>query len=130
MNKRKLGRTHLHVSELCLNTAKFGLNNDEAESFALLDAYYSCGGSFIQSLGVASHPATAQIVERSSEDIVGRWHETRGIVRDTLVLASRVPFVRPPHGGSIAFANLIRESCERTLRRMRTKHLDLLICDW
>lgn len=130
MNKRKLGRTNLHVSELSLNTAKFGWLNDEAESFALLDAYYACGGSSIQSIGVAANSVTARLVESSSEDIVGRWRESRGITRDTLVLASRINFFRPAHGGSIAFANLIRESCERSLRRLRTKHLDLLICNW
>lgn len=130
MNKRKFGRTNLHVSELCLNTAKFGWIHDEASSFALLDTYYACGGSFIQSLGISPNSAAAETIGSSSEDIVGRWHETRGITRDNLVLASRVNFFRPAHGGSIAFANLIRESCERSLRRLRTRHLDLLICDW
>lgn len=130
MNKRKLGRTNLHVSELCLNTTKFGWTNDEANSLALLDTYYTCGGSFLQSVGFSANSITAQTVESGSEGMVGRWHATRGINRDTLVLATRVNFFRPPHGGSIAFANLIRETCERSLRLLRTKHLDLLICDW
>jgi aryl-alcohol dehydrogenase-like predicted oxidoreductase len=130
MNKRKLGRTNLHVSELCLNTAKFGFVHDEESSFELLDTYYTCGGSFIQSLGLAPNSVADQFVESSSEDIVGRWHETRGVNRDSLVLASRINFFRPVHGGAIAFANVIREACERSLRRLRTKHLDLLICDW
>ena len=34
-----------------------------------------------------------------------------------IALASRIHFFRPPHGGSIAFANHIREACERSLRR-------------
>ena len=130
MNKRKLGRTNLNVSELCLSTAKFGWINDEASSFGLLDAYYTCGGSFIQSLGFSPNSAVAHAIDSTSEDIVGRWHESRQINRDSLVLATRINFFRPTHGGSIAFVNLIRESCERSLRRLRTKHLDLLICDW
>jgi len=130
MNKRKLGRTNLHVSELCLNTTKFGWIKEEPSSFALLDTYNACGGSFIQSLGLHPGSAATQGVESSGEDIVGRWRETRGINRDSLVLASRINFFRPAHGGTIAFANQIRESCERSLRRLRTKHLDLLICDW
>lgn len=130
MNKRKLGRTNLQVSELSLNTTKFGCMNDEASAFALLDTYYAGGGSFLQSLGFSSNSTTAQVVESKSEDIVGRWRETRGINRDSLVHASRINFFRPAHGGSIAFANLIREACERSLRRLRTAHLDLLICEW
>ena len=130
MKKRKLGRTDLQVSELNLNTDKFGWLADDAESFALLDAYYTCGGSFIQTVGLASNSVTAEVTESASEDIVGRWRETRGISRDGLALASRIHFFRPPHGGSIAFANHIREACERSLRRLRTTHLDLLICEW
>lgn len=130
MNKRKLGRTNLHVSEFCLNTVKFGWISDETSSMALLDTYYTCGGSFVQSLGFCANSAVTPATDRSSEDIVGRWHQTRGIARDSLVLATRMALFRPAHGGSIAFANLIREACERSLRRLRTNHLDLLVCDW
>src|SRR6186713_3433585 len=112
MNKRKLGRTNLHVSELCLNTAKFGWIDDAATSTALLDTYYTCGGSFIQTLGFCPNSAAAQAMDTGSEDIVGRWHESRTINRDRLVIATRISLFRPAHGGSIAFANLIRESCE------------------
>lgn len=130
MNKRKLGRTNLLVSELCLNTTKFGWINDEAVSQTLLDTYHAAGGNFIQSLGFCSHPTSSQAAENNSEDLVGRWHTHRAIPRESLVLASRITFFRPAHGGSIAFANLIREACERSLRRLRSQHLDLLVCDW
>ena len=130
MNKRKLGRTDLQVSELALSATKFGCLHDEASSFALLDTYYAGGGSLLQTLGFSPNSSTAQVIASNSEDIVGRWRETRGINRDSLVLASRINFFRPAHGGSIAFANLIRSACERSLRRLRTRHLDLLICEW
>lgn len=130
MKKRKFGRTDLHVSELNLNTQHFAWLADEAESMALLDAYYSCDGSFIQTIGVASNSATVESAGSVSEDIVGRWRETRGIRRDGLVLASRLNFSRPTYGGSIAFANHVREACASSLRRLRTSHLDLLICEW
>lgn len=130
MKQRKLGRTPLHVSEICLGTTKFGWSCDDAAAFALLDAYHAGGGRFIQSLGFCRNSVTAPPVDSRSEEIVGRWHETRGIPRERLVLASRMNLFRPAHGGSIAFTNLIREACERSLRRLRTGHLDLLICEW
>ncbi len=125
MNKRKLGRTNLLVSELSLNGEKFGLANDETTAFALLDTYYASGGNFLQSVG-----STVRTDESRSEEIIGRWRETRRIDRDRLVLASRINFTRPSHGGSIAFVNSIREATERSLRRLRTNHLDLLVCAW
>lgn len=129
MNKRKLGRTNLHVSELALNTAKFGWTDDEGAAFALLDTYYTCGGSFIESVGYCPNSATGGAGSQS-EDIVGRWHQSRAIPRDQLVLATRLNLFRPAHGGAIAFTNLIREACENSLRRLRTRHLDLLVCEW
>jgi aryl-alcohol dehydrogenase-like predicted oxidoreductase len=129
MNKRKLGRTDLHVSELCLSAAHFGSGRDEA-AFALLDGYHAAGGGFVQCLGTPATAPGAPAPEGGSEDVVGRWRETRAVSRDSLVLASRVSFSRPAHGGTFALVNLVRESCERSLRQLRTRHLDLLVCDW
>lgn len=130
MKKRKLGRSDLHVSELCLNTTRFGRIDDEANSLALLDTYVTGGGNFIESLGFCESSVIAQSADARSEEIVGRWHRSRAISRESFVLATRINLYRPVHGGSIAFANLIRESCESSLRRLRAKHLDLLICEW
>ncbi len=129
MNQRTLGRTQLHVAELCLSTAPLG-RVDDAAAFALLDTYQAAGGNFIQSPGFCPNADALPPIGTAPEDVVGRWRETRAIGRDRVVLATRVKFVRPAHGGSIAFANTIRESCERSLQRLRTRHLDLLICDW
>jgi len=130
MKKRKLGRTDLYVSELNLNTDTFGWFADQAESFALLDSYYSCGGNFIQTVAAAPDAVTFGLSDSASEHIVGRWLETRGISRGGLVVASRLDLLRPSYGDSRAFADLMRESCESSLRRLGTTHLDLLICEW
>lgn len=123
MNKRKLGRTDLRVSELALDATHLPAGKDESSAFALLDAYHTGGGSFIQSDGFSSP-------SRGSEDLVGRWHTASGVKRDSLVLASRLHVRRPAHGGTVAFANHIHESLEASLRRLRTQYLDLLVCDW
>jgi aryl-alcohol dehydrogenase-like predicted oxidoreductase len=126
MNTRKLGRTNLYVSELGLDISK--LNPvDESSAFAFLDTYYESGGTFLQSSGAT--PAVP-VGQDQGEEVIGRWLGTRGIDRNGLVLASRMSFARPAHGGSIAFVNSIREACEQSLRRLRTKHLDLLVCAW
>lgn len=125
MNKRKLGRTPVQVSELCLNASTFGWVNDEAAAFALLDAYYTCGGSFIQTRGLGLTSAQAP----NPEDILGRWRQARAIPREYLVLATRLKLF-PAQRGSAEFARLIRESCENSLRRLRTPHIDLLVCEW
>lgn len=130
MNKRKLGRTNLQVSELCLNATKLGWVRDEEASRALLDAYRAEGGNFIQTLGFCPSSASDQPWNSGSEELVGHWHQSRAIPRESLVLATRINLFRPMHGGSIMFSNLIRESCESSIRRLQVKHLDLLVCEW
>ncbi len=47
MHHTKFGRTGLRVSKLCLGTMTFGLQCDEAQSRAILDAAADGGIDFI-----------------------------------------------------------------------------------
>lgn len=130
MKKRLLGRTGLNISELGLNTRRFGYSAEETASFAVLDAYYELGGRFIQgAAGCPPFDSTASQNTRA-EELVGEWLHRRSIPRDEIVLGTRFDFSRPSVGGSIAFENLVRSCCEASLRRLRTTHLDLFICEW
>jgi len=129
MKNRRLGRTNLHLSEIGLSTANFPWLG-EATSHELLDAYHHGGGNFIQSTGFYPYPVKDEHPSPLAEEFVGRWLKSRGIKRGSVALATRINLIRPEHGGSIHFANLIRESCERSLRRLQTDHLDLVTCEW
>jgi len=54
MEYRRLGRTGLKVSELCLGTMQWGWTADEATSFAVMDAFVAAGGNFIDTADVYS----------------------------------------------------------------------------
>ena len=130
MKHRKFGRIPLPVSEVSLNTARFGWFTDQTESFALLDAYYTCGGTFLHTLGDPAGAGSASRVPSASEDIVADWRTSRGVARDTVVIAARLNLAGVDEGGSgLATAQLIREACERSLRRLRSPHVDFLVCD-
>lgn len=125
MNQRKFGRTGLPVSELCLGAMQFGwLANDEA-SHAILDAYRAAGGNFIQTTTCGPGAALCR-----SEEIVGAWLQANPRTRDGLVLSTRMRFARPAPGFRAGLADSIRRQCEESLRRLRTTHLDLLVCEW
>ena len=47
MEYRRLGRTGLKVSPLCLGSMQFGWTADEETSFAVMDAFAEAGGNFI-----------------------------------------------------------------------------------
>src|SRR4051812_42220727 len=98
IKQRTLGRTGLKVSELCLGTMNFGWQTDEQKSFAILDAYFASGGNFIQAMGHCPAHAITAASTTFSEEVVGRWWDSRAILRSQLVLATRLDFGRVPEG--------------------------------
>jgi aryl-alcohol dehydrogenase (NADP+) len=49
---KRMGRTGLRVSEVCLGTMTFGHQCDEPTSFAILDHAWSAGVNFIDTADV------------------------------------------------------------------------------
>ena len=54
MQYRRLGRTGLQVSALCLGTMQFGWTADESTSYDVMDAFVRAGGNFIDTADVYS----------------------------------------------------------------------------
>jgi aryl-alcohol dehydrogenase-like predicted oxidoreductase len=111
-----LGRTDLDVFGLCLGGNVFGWTADEAESFAVLDAYTAAGGNFVDT-------ANSYLVEHgASETIIGRWMAERGN-RDDVVLATKVG------GGRGDYRSLSPETiaaeARASLERLQTDRIDL-----
>ena len=55
MELRRVGRTGLQVSEICLGTMQFGWTADEATSFAVMDTFREAGGNFIDTADIYSN---------------------------------------------------------------------------
>ncbi|MBK9712916.1 MAG: aldo/keto reductase [Kouleothrix sp.] len=129
MQYRRLGRTGLSVSALCLGTMQFGWTADEPASFAVLDAFAAAGGTLVDSADVYSnwHPGNPGGV---SEQIIGRWMRERGS-RHEIVLATKARgrMWRGPAGEGLSRAHLIR-ACEDSLRRLQTDYIDLYQTHW
>ncbi len=124
MHYRRLGRTGLKVSELCLGTMQFGWSADEATSFAVMDAFAEAGGIFIDTADVYSRWAPGN-PGGVSEQIIGRWMKARGN-RGEIVLATkgRGRMWEGPNGEGLSRAHLMR-ACEDSLRRLDTDYIDL-----
>ncbi len=129
MEYRKLGRTGLKVSALCLGTMQFGWTTDEATATDVLDAFVAAGGNFIDTADIYSrwHPGNPGGV---SEEIIGRWLQHRG-VRRHMVLATKVRgrMWDGPNGEGLSRAHII-QACEDSLRRLQTDWIDLYQTHW
>jgi aryl-alcohol dehydrogenase-like predicted oxidoreductase len=122
MDKRRLGRSDLMVSPLCLGTNVFGWTVDEATSFTLLDAYVEAGLNFIDTADVYSTWVSGN-EGGESETIIGRWLQSRGN-RDRVVIATKVG--SDMGGGRKGLSKTyIRSAVEASLRRLRTDYIDL-----
>jgi aryl-alcohol dehydrogenase-like predicted oxidoreductase len=122
MHLRRLGRTGLKVSEVCLGTMTFGHQCDPPTSFAILDRAAQRGVTFLDTADAYPVPPTPETAGRT-EEIVGAWLQGK---RDRFVLASKCR-IRVGHGTNdegLSRLHVLR-ACEDSLRRLRTDYLDL-----
>lgn len=116
-----LGRTGLQVSRLCLGTMNFGPQTTESDSFAIMDKSLELGINFFDTANVYGWKKG----EGVTEQIVGRWFE-QSKRREQVVIATKV-YGEMGEGkndrGLSAYH--IRSACEKSLRRLKTDHIDL-----
>jgi aryl-alcohol dehydrogenase-like predicted oxidoreductase len=115
-----LPKTDLQVHPLCLGGNVFGWTADEAQSFAVLDAYFEAGGNFIDTADVYSEWKDGNS-GGESETIIGNWMKARGN-RDKLVIATKVAKLSTRPGLS---SGNIESALSDSLRRLQTSHIDL-----
>jgi aryl-alcohol dehydrogenase-like predicted oxidoreductase len=122
MKIRRLGRTGLKVTEICLGTMTFGHQCDERTSLAIMDRAAELGVQFIDTADVYPVPPSPETAGRS-ETIVGSWLQGR---RDRFVLATKCRMrVGPgPNDEGLSRRHII-QACEDSLRRLRTDYIDL-----
>ena len=134
MKQRRLGRTGLVVSEICLGTMTFGNQADETTSRAILDRAFDAGVDFLDIAEVYPVPPDRRYAGRS-EEIVGRWLSDKP--RDGVVIATKVAgpgsgwFVAPVRENhtSLDRHHIIR-AVEGSLTRLGTDYIDLYQTHW
>jgi aryl-alcohol dehydrogenase-like predicted oxidoreductase len=115
-----LPKTDLLVHPLCLGANVFGWSADEAQSFAVLDAYAEAGGNFIDTADVYSEWKEGNI-GGESETIIGKWMKARNN-RSHIVLATKVSKLSTRPG--LSPAN-ISAALDDSLRRLQTDYVDI-----
>lgn len=134
MKARRLGRSPIYVSDICMGTMTFGNQADEAMSFRILDKSFEAGITFYDTAENYPVPPDAKYAGRT-EEIVGRWMKTKP--RDAILMATKVS--GPSHGwiksaqrhGMTALDrhNIFR-AVDESLKRMQTDYIDLYQTHW
>ena len=115
MEYRRLGRSGLTDSEICLGTMTFGNGADEAEAVRMVDAAFDAGVNFFDTADT--------YVGGVSETMLGKALKGR---RSDAVVASKVfnPMGHRPNDAGASRLHIM-QAVEATLRRLQTDYLDI-----
>jgi aryl-alcohol dehydrogenase-like predicted oxidoreductase len=134
MERRKLGRTGISVSAICLGTMTFGQQNTEAEGHEQLDYALDRGINFIDTAEMYSIPPRRE-TQGSTERIIGSWFKARNN-RDKVILATKVSgraemnWLRENNEPTLLDRKNIHYAVEQSLKRLQTDYIDLYQLHW
>jgi aryl-alcohol dehydrogenase-like predicted oxidoreductase len=130
MEYRKLGRTGLKVSELCLGTMTFLWSSDEKTSFDVQSAFMAAGGNFFDTADVYSRWVPGN-PGGTAEAVMGKWLKQSGHTRDQVIWATkgRSPMGDGPNDAGASRVHLMK-ALDDSLRRMQTDYVDLYQIHW
>ncbi|UVF19905.1 aldo/keto reductase [Microvirga terrae] len=134
MEYRRLGRTDLNVSLICLGTMTWGQQNTEADGHAQMDYALDQGINFFDTAELYSIPPRPE-TQGSTERIIGSWFKARGS-RDKVILATKVIgrsdntwFRDDGSKGELSRAQ-VEEAVNKSLKRLGTDYIDLYQIHW
>jgi len=128
MRQRRLGRTDLMVSEICLGTMTWGQQNSEQEGWAQLDRAFERGVTMLDTAELYPIPPKRETQGRT-ETYIGNWLRARKN-RSDVVLASKVvgrtdnDWFRGGRPSRLVRADIL-DAIEKSLKRLQTDYIDL-----
>ncbi len=134
MQRRRLGRSGIVVSDICMGTMTFGSQCDERISHEICNTASDAGIDFFDAAEVYPVPPKKETVG-VTEEIFGKWMRTRP--RDSVIVATKV--TGPAHGWFTAPVrhehcavdrHQIVRACEASLERLQTDYIDLYQIHW
>ncbi|KAA3663855.1 MAG: aldo/keto reductase [Chloroflexi bacterium] len=130
MEYRRLGRTGLKVSTICLGTMQFGWSSDTLTGHDIMSRAVELGCNFIDTADIYS-----RWVEGNnggvSEEIIGEWLQKSGIRREDLILATKVrgQMGDGPNDEGLSRQHILN-GVEASLERLQTDYIDLYQVHW
>ncbi len=134
MQHRRLGRSAIAVSDICMGTMVFGSQTSEEDSFRILDQCLDAGINFYDMAENYPVPPREDYAGRT-EEIFGRWLKTKN--RDKIIVATKV--CGPSHGWVVGSQRAgmtaldrhnITKAIDASLMRLQTDYVDLYQTHW
>ncbi len=131
MKFKKLGKSDLNVSLICLGTMTYGQQNTKDEGFEQMDYAQSRGINFFDTAELYAVPPD-ETTYGKTEEIIGEWLKKRNnrkkIVIATKIAGPGLKWIR--NGGEQFSPKNIEEALNNSLKRLQTDYIDLYQLHW
>ncbi|XP_076902315.1 uncharacterized protein LOC143557030 isoform X2 [Bidens hawaiensis] len=134
MQYNQVGDSDLVVSEITYGTMTFGQQNTEKEAHEILSYAFEHGINTYDTAEVYPIPMKKE-TQGLTDTYIGNWMKSRP--RDQIILATKVagytdrsPYLRDDAGVVRVDAANVKESVEKSLKRLNTDYIDLLQIHW
>lgn len=125
MEYRRLGRTGLKVSTICLGTMQWGWTADEKAAHHVMSRAVELGCNFLDTADVYS-----RWVEGNpggvAEKVIGRWLKNGRVRREEIIIATKVRgrMGDGPNDQGLSRQHIM-DAVDASLRRLQTDYIDL-----
>ena len=121
MEYRRMGRTGLRVSTICLGTMTFGFQTEEQAALRIMDAAWDAGVNFLDTAD--AYPMGSEETG-ATETIVGKWLQR--MPREKVVLATKAWGATGPGPNDRGLSRQhILSAVDASLKRLGTDYIDL-----
>ncbi|MEW9799660.1 aldo/keto reductase [Alteromonas sp. CYL-A6] len=131
MRYHTLGRSGLSVSEVCLGTMTWGIQNTQEDADAQLDRALAHGINFIDTAEMYPVPPNEQTYG-DTERILGHWLSRHAHQRQQLIIMSKVAGsgIRYIRDGSGLSSDGLAAALDDSLQRLGTDYIDVYQLHW
>ncbi|PPR48006.1 MAG: General stress protein 69 [Alphaproteobacteria bacterium MarineAlpha5_Bin9] len=135
MKYRKLGKTDVDVSVICLGTMTWGEQNSQAEAFDQMNYSFEQGVNFFDTAELYPIMPKSETYGKT-EEIIGDWFVEKGN-RNKIILATKIAskstgleWIRKGKESLGFDKKNVNEAIDSSLKRLKTDYIDLYQLHW
>ena len=131
MQYNRLGSSSVEVSEICLGTMTWGIQNTQQDADQQMAMALDAGINFIDTAEMYPVPPNQQTYG-DTERILGDWLSRNAQHRDDLVIMTKIagPGLRYIREGSAISASTVTEALDDSLARLQQDYIDVYQLHW
>ncbi len=131
METNRLGRSEIYVSEVCLGTMTWGVQNTQADADRQLQVAMDAGVNFLDTAEMYAIPPSPDTYGKT-ETILGNWLARHPSKRDKWIVATKMagPGLSWIRDGKPMTGQDLVDAVDASLQRLQTDYIDLYQLHW